>query len=206
MATGSRNLRRGAALAMLFAVAALAGPGQAQQPGPARARGAITAIAGDRVTVKAPEGDVVTFAVATDTTFTAVVPAKLADITPKRFVGVGAVPDGAGMKAVQVMLFPPGVRGGEGQGPWIAGPTSTMTNADVAAVTSAGSGQLTLETGGKAYQISVPPDASITTTEPGSRALLVPGAFVWFATLAPVDGVPTARSLVVGKDGLKPPR
>jgi hypothetical protein len=51
----------------------------------------------------------------------------------------------------------------------------------------------------------VPPDAPIVTLEPGTPAMLVPGAHVLVIAMRQPDGTITAGRVLVGRDGLVPP-
>lgn len=173
------NLLRGFVLAF---VAFLPGSVWAQQNqgAPARLRGEITQIDRDTITIKTPQGQPATIMLAPDATVTSVTPARLGDIKPGRFVGTAAMPEPSGhSRAMEVHIFPPGSRVGEGHRPYNPTPGATMTNADVtAAVVKAGNGTMTLSTGGQDYVIDVPPDTPIVSMSPGTRALVKKGAYV----------------------------
>jgi hypothetical protein len=53
--------------------------------------------------------------------------------------------------------------------------------------------------------IVVPTDTPVVTFEPGSPALLVPGAHVIVMGTEAADGALSASSIAVGKNGLVPP-
>lgn len=180
----------------------------AQQGAPLRVRGQIARIAGDKLTVKALDGKLLHITLAPDANVALVVPAKLADIKPGRFVGTAARPDGDKWRALEVHIFPVGSRLGEGHRPWAPEAGATMTNADVtAAVVHAASGELTLSTGGQNFTIEVPKGTPVVAMNPGTRALVKPGAHVVFNQVtAESDGSLSAKSITVTKDPRYPPK
>jgi hypothetical protein len=192
----------------VFAVLLLGSPQTfAQSNAPLRVRGRIAHVAGNELTVAVADGKPLHIILAPDTTVTAIVPARLTDIKPGRFVGTAARPDGDKWRALEVHIFPAGLRSGEGHRPWAPEAGATMTNADVtAAVRHAGQGELTLATGGQSFTIEVPPGTPIIAMKPASRQQLVKGAFVYLAQVTDENGTLTARGVAVGKDGRWPPK
>src|SRR5579864_8925457 len=83
-----------ALLVLLLALACNATTSFAQPSPPMRVRGTITQVKGDDVTVKSVEGKVLTIRLAPDARVNWIVPAKLSDIKPGRFVGTAARPKG----------------------------------------------------------------------------------------------------------------
>ena len=191
------------AAGMLALIALLAASASFAQQGAAlRVKGQITHIDGDMLWVKTPEGKILHIALSKDARIALVVPAKLSDIKPGRFVGTAARPDGDKWRALEVHIFPVGSRLGEGHRPWDAEPGATMTNADVtAAVVKKKSGELTLTTGGQNFTIEVPPGTPIVAMNPGTRAQVVRGARVAFNQVqSAADGTYTATSMTVTRD------
>jgi hypothetical protein len=80
-----------------------------------------------------------------------------------------------------------------------------MTNGTVGTVTVGTGRTLTVAYQGGTKTIVVPPDTPVVTYEPGSRALLVPGAHVIVMATEASDGKLSATRIAVGKDGLVPP-
>jgi hypothetical protein len=179
----------------------------AQQNAPVRIRGTITRIAGDQLTVRSLDGKILHIILARDARIAMVVPAKLSDIKPGRFVGTAARPDGDKWRALEVHIFPVGSRLGEGHRPWSPEPGATMTNADVtAAVIHARSGELTLSTGGQSFTVEVPKGTPVVAMNPGTRAQVMPGAHVAFnAVTTESDGRLSASSITITKDPRYPP-
>ena len=81
-----------------------------------------------------------------------------------------------------------------------------MTNATVESEVSGSDGRmLTVVAKEETLQMTVPPNTPIVTFEPGSPAMLVPGAAVFVGAQKAADGKLTAARINVGKDGLVPP-
>ena len=204
----TRFAARCAALLAAFLIVGFASlPALAQQG--QRVRGRITAIHGDVLTVKKPDGKIVTIALDPDATVTRIDPAKLSAIKPGRFVGTAARPEPNNRwRAIEVHIFPAGARLGEGHRPWDPEPGATMTNADVtAAVVHTRNGAITLTTGGQSYDIDVPPGTPIVTMSPGTRKLIVKRAYVSVNNaVAKQDGTLVAKSISVSRDNKWPPK
>jgi hypothetical protein len=196
------------AASLIVSLLCFAGASSAQQDTPLRVRGTITSIKGDDLTVKSVDGKILAITLAPDATVTAVVPAKLTEIKPGRFVGTAARPDGDKWQALEVHIFPPGSRTGEGHRPFAPEPGATMTNAEVtAAVVHAKHGELTLATGGQSFVIVVPRSVPVVAMNPGTRALVKKGAWVYFTQVnADANGVLSAKSIGVSKDRRYPPK
>lgn len=137
-----------------------------------RVRGTITAVDGNSFVVdgktKVGLGD------KTEIVFTQ--PVALAEIKPGDFLGVTSVKHADGkLIAYEVRRFPKPVS--PGHRPFDGRDDQTMTNATVdATVQSTNGRELTMTYEGGTQKITVPPDASVSTLVPGTRAQLVPGA------------------------------
>lgn len=192
-----------AALALMFSFA----PASAQQP--ARVRGVIEKVDGDKLTVKARDGSIVTVVLKEGAGVLGVARAALADIKQNSFVGITAMPQADGtQRAIEVHIFPEALRGrGEGYRPWDLVPNSTMTNANVEQLVTAVDGPvLTMKYKDGEKKITVPNDAVVVQFVPGNRTELVPGAKIFVAggTKLPNGDIETT-GIAVGKDGLTPP-
>jgi hypothetical protein len=196
------------AASLIVSLTCFAGVSQAQQSAPLRVRGTITSIKGDDLTVKSVDGKTLTITLAPDATVTSVIRAKLSDIKPGRFVGSAARPMGEKWEALEIHIFPVGARTGEGHRPFAPEPGATMTNAEVTAVVvHAKSGELTLATGGESFAIVVPRSAPVVAMNPGTRALVKKGAWVYFTQVnADANGALSAKSIGVSKDRRYPPK
>jgi hypothetical protein len=111
----------------------------------------------------------------------AVINARLEDIKPGAFIGVGAMPQPDGnQRAIQVTILAESQRGlSEGHRPWDARPNSTMTNGTVdGRVASVEGPALTVKYKGGEKKIIVPADATILAYSPSDQSELKPGAHV----------------------------
>ena len=185
-----------------------AGSAMAQTP-PTRLRGSISAIDDKTVTVATREGTTAKVNLADNWGVLLVVPVTMADIKENSFVGVASLKGADGtLNALEVLVFPENMRGvGEGHYPWDLKPESLMTNATVAKVASAPSGQtLTLTyKGGGTQTIVVKPGTPIVTFQPGTKADAKVGAKLLVTATKDADGSLKAGRLAVGKDGFTPP-
>lgn len=195
-------------LMVLFALTVYGGADSwAQSSTLLRVRGRITQVAGDQLTVKSVDGRILKIVLRPEATVTAIVPARLADIKPGRFVGTAAQPEGAHWRALEVHVFPAGSRPGEGHRAWAPEPGATMTNADVTAVVRrARRSELTLVTGGQSFTIEIPRGTPVVALTPASRQQVVNGAFAYFTQVVDENGVLTAKSIAVGRNGRWPPK
>jgi hypothetical protein len=192
----------------LAAAAALAVscPSLAQSPRAVRLRATIDAANAKSLDLTTTTGQQLTMALSSDTVILAIVPFRLEDIAPGSFIGAAAMPrpDGT-QRALEVHVFPESMRGtGEGHRPFDLQPRSTMTNGTVAAVTGGGRTLVVTYSDGQ-KTIVVPTDTPVVTFEPGSPALLVPGAHVIVMGTEAAGGALSASSIAVGKNGLVPP-
>ena len=139
---------------------------------PTRVRGMITAVEGNGFVVDRKTQ--VRLGDKTEIVFTQ--PVTLAEIKPGDFLGVTSVKHADGkLVAYEVRRFPKPLN--PGHRPFDGRDDQTMTNATVGAtVQSANGRELTMTYEGGTQKITVPPEASVSTLVPGTRAQLVPGA------------------------------
>ena len=193
---------------LAFATAGLA-MAQAPQTPPTRLRGSIAAIDDKTVTVATREGATAKVNLADNWGVLLVVPVTMADIKENSFVGIASMKGADGtLNALEVLVFPENMRGAnEGHYPWDLQPESLMTNATVAKLAAAPSGQtLTLTyKGGDTQTIVVKPGTPIVTFQPGTKADAKVGAKLLVAATKDADGSLKAARLAVGKDGFTPP-
>ncbi len=129
-------------LATVFSAAAMAATTE-------RVRGTVTAVSADSVTVHTAEKDV-TIGLTSNTKYLKVVKSSLNNLDKDSFIGTATKEVGGKMVALEVVIFPPAMKGtGEGHYGWdrirdttlsgSSGATSSMmTNGTVAAVQSNG--------------------------------------------------------------------
>ncbi|MDN7811882.1 alpha/beta fold hydrolase [Burkholderia gladioli] len=174
---------------------------------PVHVRGRIESVEGATVTVRTREGATQVLKLDARTRLAAVKPYDRAQIEPGSYVGAAAVPSGAGLGALEVMVYREERRGtGEGHYAWDLAPGSSMTGATVTAVTAEPGGRdLDLRYGSETLRVHVPDSTPVVTYAPAGREDLVPGAYL-FAVAAPGDhGQWRAGAISVEKDGVKPP-
>lgn len=161
------SIRR-SSVALVLILAAATAAAQA----PTRVRGKITATDGDTITVDAKTR----VRVGDETQIVYTQPIALADIKPGDFLGVTSRKGADGrLTAYEVRRFPKPLN--PGHRPFDGRDDQTMTNAAVDATVEAANGrELTLSYPGGSQKIVVPPNASISTLVPGTRAQLVAGA------------------------------
>ena len=173
-----------------------------------RVRGTVVSLEGGTLRVRDNAGADVAVALSPTYAVTALLPAKLSEVTPGSFIGAAAeaAPDGH-LVAKEVHIFPESMRGaGEGHRDFDLGPRTSMTNGTVGdEVKSASGDTLTVAYKGGEQTIVVPADAPVVTFAPGDRSMLVPGAHVIVQARKAEGGGLTAERVTVGKDGLVPP-
>ena len=196
-----------------FAALLIAAPALAQTAAtppattPQRVRGTVQSLDGNVLTVATREGGTARITLAPNYTVAAVVPATLADAKAGTFIGTAAVGPKDKLRALEVLIFPEALRGsGEGHYPWDLMPESTMTNATIESeVTGTDGRELTVVAKGEKLKVTVPPNTPIVTFEPGTPAMLVPGAKVFVGAQKLADGTLAAARVNAGKDGMTPP-
>jgi hypothetical protein len=195
---------------IVAAVASLtAGAAWAQAPaGPTVVRGVVTAMDAGSLTVKGEKGGVQKVALAPSWTVAVMKPVQPDAIKPGSFIGTAEMPqkDGTG-KSLEVHVFPPGVKMGEGHYGWDKKPGSMMTNGTVGTVVAGKKGSRQLEvnyTYGK-RTITVPANVPIVQITGGTRAQVKPGIPVFMVVQKGAGGQLTAGSVSIGENGAKPP-
>ncbi|HEX5326308.1 MAG TPA: hypothetical protein VFW75_06540 [Acetobacteraceae bacterium] len=153
------------------------------------------------------DGDKLSIALPADLSVTAIVRARITDIRSGSYIGTAAIPQPDGtLRALEVQVFPERMRGvGEGSHPYDLRPGSTMTNGAAGDVVGTQGRTLTLRYKGGEKRLVVPENAPIITYEPGTRAMLVPGAHVIVTAAKDAAGGLTATRVAVGRNGLTPP-
>jgi pimeloyl-ACP methyl ester carboxylesterase len=170
-------------------------------------RGQVESVDAHEFTVFTREGAHMKLALGDRTRFAAVKPVDAALIKPGTYVGAAGTSTASGVQALEVMIFREERRGtGEGHYDWDLAPGSTMTGATVTSVIEKPDArELNVSYGDKMLTVSVPGAAPVVTFAPAAFADLKPGAAV-FAVAVPSDhGRTSAVSVVVEKNGVKPP-
>jgi hypothetical protein len=172
-----------------------------------RVRGTVVSLTGDQLLVKSRDGDNVAITLAADWKAGGIAKAQLADIKPGDFVGVASLPGAKVDGALEVLVFPPAMRGtGEGSYGWDLKPNSSMTNGAVSeAVKSVEGTTLNVVFHGQSKKINVAPGTPVVTFAPATAADVKPGAAVFVPAQRADNGQLSAVQVVVGKNGVVPP-
>ena len=190
------------------AVSLTAGGAAAQAPaGPSVVRGTVTAMDASSLTVKGEKGAVTKVALAPSWTVAVLKPVTPDAIQPGSFIGTAEMPqkDGTG-KSLEVHVFPPGVKMGEGHYGWDLRKGSMMTNGTVGKVVAGKKGSRQLEVSysyGK-RTITVPQNVPIVQITGGQRSQVKPGIPVFMVVQKGAGGQLTAGSVSIGENGAKP--
>ena len=130
-------------------------------------------------------------------------------IKPGSFIGTSEMPskDGSTGTSLEVHVFPPGVKMGEGHYGWDLQPGSMMTNGTTTTVVGgkAGSRELDVAYGTSTRHITVPPNVPVVQITGGTRDLVKVGTPVFMVVGKGPDGMLMAGSVSVGENGAKPP-
>lgn len=168
-----------------------------------RVRGTISSLDGDVLSVKSREGKDLKIHLVSNVGVTTAKTTTLDQLKGK-YVGVTAIDKGGKITAVEVHAIPPQAKPGHFS--WDLQPGSTMTNANLDGIAQvSGGNEITLSYQGGSQKILVPPGTPIVAFDPGSRADLKPGEWIWTNARQESDGKIVAERLNVSKDGVKPP-
>ena len=172
---------------------------------PKRVRGTIRSLTDHTLTVTDRDGQNVPIELAPDYTVIAIVPTTLDAVKPGVKIAIVGFGPPTKQRAAVVSIFPPGAAVNDAQFPWDSQPDSVMTNAPVVSDVAGANGRmLTVTVKGEPIEVTVPDNAVIQTSEPGTPSMLVPGAKVLIFAQQGPDGVITAPRVNVGKDGFTP--
>jgi hypothetical protein len=173
-----------------------------------RVVGAIEGFDGQMLSIRSDKLGDVKVSLTPDAAVFGVAEAKLADIKPGAYIGVGAMPQSDGsQRALQVTILAESQRGlSEGHRPWDARPNSTMTNGTVdQTVASVDGPVLTVKYKDGEKKIVVPPDAVILAYMAGDKSELKPGARIAIVrALKKADGTLETNRVNVGRGEVVP--
>jgi hypothetical protein len=173
-----------------------------------RVTGVVESFDGRVLAIRSDKLGEVKVSLAANATVFGVAEAKLADVKPGSYIGVGAMPQpGGSQRAIQVTILAESQRGlSEGHRPWDARPNSTMTNGTVDQTVGSVDGQVVMvkyKDGEK--KIVVPPDAIIRAYVVGDKSELKPGARIAIVrALKKSDGALEADRVNVGRGEVVP--
>jgi len=196
-------------LSMMAVAATLAaGAGQAQVPAaPSVVRGVVTGIDANSITVKPSKGAIQKVGLTPNWSVAVMKPVQMDAIKPGSFIGTAEVPGKDGMgKSLEVHVFPPGVKMGEGHYGWDLKKGSMMTNGTVGKVVAGKKGSRQMEVSysyGK-RMITVPANVPIVQIAGGTRAQVKPGIPVFMVVQKAANGQLMAGSVSIGENGAKP--
>jgi hypothetical protein len=178
----------------------------AQAP-PGVARGEIVSVVNDTLTLKPADGAPVTIALAKDWTVTLLKAVDVDAIQPGSFIGTAEMPQKNGTgRSLEVHVFPPGVKVGEGHYGWDLRKGSMMTNGTVGKVITVAKGrELDVTYPDGARKIIVPPGVPIVQFTNGERSMIKPGIAAFLIVVKTPNGDLTARGIAIGENGAKPP-
>jgi hypothetical protein len=134
-------------------------------------------------------------------------PVDVSAIQPGSFIGTTEMPQkGNTGRSLEVHVFPPGQKAGEGHYPWGLKKGSMMTNGTVGKVTSvAGGRELLVSYPNGERKIVVPPGVPIVQITGGDRSMIKPGLPAFLLVGKTPEGKPTAGFISIGENGAKPP-
>lgn len=198
-----------AAPAAAFALVATAALAQAPAPAaPTVVRGKVTALAADSLTVQTDKGPQ-KVSLAPSWTVAVMKPVAIDAIQPGSFIGTTNMPKGEGQgRSLEVHVFPPGVKMGEGHYGWDLKPGSMMTNGTVGKVVAGKKGSRELDVaynGSGMRHIVVPASVPVVQITGGTRELVKVGTPVFMVVRKNPDGSMATGSVSVGENGAKPP-
>jgi hypothetical protein len=204
------KIASGAAALALLATAALAqAPAPAAPPTPTIVRGKVMALADNVLTVKPAKGPDEKVALAPNWSVAVMKPVAIDAIQPGSFIGTTNMPKGEGNgSALEVHVFPPGVKMGEGHYGWDLKPGSMMTNGTVGKVVAGKKGSRELDVaynGSGMRHIVVPANVPVVQITGGARELVKTGTPVFMVVRKLPDGSFATNSVSVGENGAKPP-
>lgn len=201
-----------AAATLGLAAATLAQPAAAQMQAAAPAaptvvRGAVLSLAGNVLTVKPEKGAPEKIELAPTWSVAVMKPVAIDAIQPGSFIGTSEMP-GKGDKgrSLEVHVFPPGVKMGEGHYGWDLKPGSMMTNGTVGKVKSGAKGrelEVSYTTGMR--RIVVPPKVPVVQITDADRGVVKKGVSVFVMAMPKPAGGLVTGAVGVGADGAKPP-
>lgn len=188
-----------------LALALAAGMAFAQAP--SVVRGKVTAVGANSITVRSDKGALTTVGLTPAWSVAVMKPVAPDAIQPGSFIGTAEMPqkDGTG-KSLEVHVFPPGVKMGEGHYGWDLKPGSMMTNGTVGTVVAGKKGSRQLEVNysyGK-RTITVPANVPIVQISGGKRDMVKVGTPVFMVVQKGSSGQLVAGSVSVGENGAKP--
>jgi hypothetical protein len=173
-----------------------------------RIRGNVESFDGKTLNVKARSGQSYAVKVPDNLLVIGVNKASVADISQDKYVGTTTVGERNGaLVALEVHIFLENMRGtGEGHRDWDLGPTSKMTNANVAKITKvANAHEMTVQYKGGEKKVLITSETAVVAYSLSDKGELKPGAPVFINAQREADGSVSAPRVNVGLKGQVPP-
>ena len=191
-------LAAGLAAAPVLALAQPAANGA--RPAFTRYAGTVTAVAADHLTIKDKDGKTSDMPLSPTWTAVATRPVDIEAIKPGSFVATANTNiDADHGKSIELRIFEPGNKGGEGSFP-MQQPNTTMTNATVQTVTKGAQGrELVVAYPGGTRHIIVPPDVQVIGNFPIDRDTIKAGDEISAFGVKGDDGVARATRVQVAR-------
>lgn len=196
--------------ALLSGASALAdpAPAPAAPPAPTIIRGTITQVAAGQVKIKARDGKLLTIALSPDWSVQVTKPVTLEAIQPGSFIGTSEMPQANGSgRSLEVHVFPPGVKMGEGHYGWDLKKGSMMTNGTVGKVLPGAhhAREIDVSYSTGVRHIVVPANIPIVQITPGTRDMAKPGVGVFLIAVKTPSGGFATNGMAIGEGGKPPP-
>jgi len=196
---------------LFLSIAALVMAGTVQaQTAPAPLRGTIASLAADSITITKADSSSVTVGLIQPWMVSVMKPIGIEAIQPGSFIGTAEMPqaDGTG-RSLEVHVFPPGVKVGEGHYAWDLQEGSMMTNGTVGEVTETSDGgrTITVSYPDGERTLTVPDNIPIVEITNGTPDQLKAGIPVFMITFPAPDGSGKLMTggIAIGVDGAAPP-
>lgn len=191
----------------LFPVAAivLAGAVQAQTPLPVR--GTVADVTASKIVLTKADGSAAEITLLPNWVVSVTKPIGIDAIKPGSFIGTAEMPqeDGTG-RSLEVHIFPPGVKIGEGHYGWNLKEGSMMTNGTVGEVTATPDGRkIVVSYPGGERTITVPADVPIVEITNGTQDQLKTGIPAFLVAFPLPDGTQGTGAVAIGENGAAPP-
>jgi hypothetical protein len=181
---------------------------QAPMRAPHFVRGVVAQASDTALVITGRDGKTINVNLAPNWTVAVLKPIPVDQIQPGSFIGTTEMPqaDGTGI-SVEVHVFPPGVKMGEGHYPWDLQPGAMMTNGTVGTVTAVSGGRaLEVNYGTGDRHVVVPPNAPVVLITPGGdHSLIKTGVSVFLVAAVGPDGALVTNNVLTGDGGAAPP-
>ncbi|HXS28857.1 MAG TPA: hypothetical protein VN730_14430 [Steroidobacteraceae bacterium] len=199
-----KTIRHAVAAAAALCLLSLAASAQAP---PGHVRGTIESLSGDTLTIRTESGETEKIELAPNWNVTVLKRIGIDAIKPGSFIGTAEMPQRNGTgRSLEVHVFPPGVKAGEGHYAWDLRKGSMMTNGTVGQVKSVRSGrEVTVTYPHGERRLIVPRNVPIVEFTNGERSQVKPGIPVFLIVASSSGGALSSTGVAIGENGAKPP-